>query len=245
MRSRILTAALVASAMAGSAAAAESDNTGVYIGLGVGLATLQSTDIGYYDAGGTFGGSGATDRADGSLRFKSAAEFSGLIGYDFGPIRADLQLSYARNKVKSLDIVSINGAPVTLDPADIADVCDYLEADGCSASGNSITFDGGRLRRLSALASAWVDFPTGSVVTPYVGGGLGISGFEIDGEGKGRFAWQLGAGAAFAVSKTVAVTLDYRYRSANGANIAYDATSGFDVGRLRSHSFATGLRFTF
>ena len=30
-----------------------------------------------------------------------------------------------------------------------------------------------------------------------IGAGVGISGFEVDGEGKGKLAWQLGAGVAF------------------------------------------------
>lgn len=245
MRSHLFIAALAASTIATAATAAETDKKGFYIAGGVGIATLQSTDIGYYDAGGTFGGSGAQDRVDGKLRFKSATEFAGTLGYDFGSIRFDVQVSYARNAAKSLEVLSLNGTPVTLDAGDIADICDYLEATPCSGSGNSIAFEGGKVRRASGLASLWFDFPIGSSITPYVGGGAGIAGFEVDGEGKAGFAWQLGAGAAINVASGVAITLDYRFRNANGAQIAYDANSGFDIGRQKSQSFATGLRFTF
>lgn len=234
--------ALVAS---GAAQAAGNDNSGFYIAGGIGIASLNATDVGYYDAGGTLGGTGAVDRLDTRFNFKSTTEFSGVIGYDFGRIRSDLELSYARNKVRSLDVLRLNGQAVTIDAQDAADICDYLEVDGCSASGNRISFDGGRVRRLSAMVSGWVDFPIGTVVTPYVGGGLGISGFEIGGEGKGRFAWQLGAGVAASLSDTIALTLDFRHRQAGGTTIEYDEFSGFDIGRLKSNSIAAGVRFTF
>ena len=238
-------AAVSALLASGTAQAAGNDSGGFYIGGGIGIASLNSTDVSYYDRGGALGGTGAADRLDTRFSCSSATEFSGILGYDFGRSRTDLEISYARNRVKSLEVLRLNGQPVTIDSADVADICDYLEVGGCSASGNSISFDGGRVRRLSAMASGWVDLPIGSVVTPYVGGGLGMSGFEIDGEGKARFAWQLGAGVAASVSETVAVTLDFRHRQANGTTIEYDALSGFDIGRLKSNSIAAGVRFTF
>lgn len=246
MRSRLFIAALAATTISTAAAAADADKKGFYVGVGAGITALQSANAGYYENDGFFGtAGGAQDRIDGRLRFKSAAEFNGTLGYDFGSIRADLQISYARNSIKSLEVLTLNGAPVTLGPGDIADICAYLETTPCGGTGNTVTYGGGRLRRASALASVWLDLPIGSGITPYVGGGAGIAGFEVDGEGTGKFAWQLGAGAAVNVANGVAITFDYRYRNANGARIEYDATSGFDLGRLKSHSFATGLRFTF
>lgn len=243
MQSSIFAIALLAGvAAATSATAAEK---GAYIGLSVGAAKLGTTSIGYYDAGGTFGGTGATDTADGRLAFKSAAEFKGTIGYDFGTVRADLEVAYARSSLKSLTIDRINGSPVTLDAGDIADLCDYLEADGCAGTGNAISLDGSRLRQLSAIGSLWIDLPVGKSVTPYVGAGAGVSGFETDGEGKARFAWQLGAGVAFNVTEATAITIDYRYRQANGTRIDFDGNSGFDIGKLKTNGISAGVRFTF
>ena len=101
------------------------------------------------------------------------------------------------------------------------------------------------MRQLSALGNVWVDLPIGKVVTPYAGGGIGVAGFELEGEGKARFAWQLGAGVHIAVSRNVGITLDYRHRQAKGSRIAYDTVSGFDIGKIRTNSFGAGLRFTF
>jgi opacity protein-like surface antigen len=97
------------------------------------------------------------------------------------------------------------------------------------------------------MGNLWVDIPTGSPVTPYVGGGLGISGFEFDGEGKGRFAWQLGAGVAFELSPSAAITLDYRHRQAKGATITDDEFEDYAVrvGKIRTNTFSAGVRFRF
>jgi opacity protein-like surface antigen len=241
-KSTFFTAILAGIAMSSAAAAAEK---GFYVGLSVGASKLGNTSIQYYDVGGTFGGSGATDTVDGRLGFKTAAEFKGTLGYDFGTVRADLELGYSRSGLKSITIDRVNGSAVTLSPGDVSDVCDYLEVDGCTASGNTITFNGGRLRQLSAIGSIWIDLPIAKGITPYAGGGLGVSGFEFDGEGKAQFAWQLGAGVAFDVSQTTAITIDYRYRQAKGTQIEYDSSSGFNIGKLKTNSISAGVRFTF
>ncbi len=59
--STILAGLLAASSLSTAAYAqdGESDGKGFYAGLSGGIAAVQDTDIRYYDAGGTFGGSGA------------------------------------------------------------------------------------------------------------------------------------------------------------------------------------------
>ena len=248
---QIITAGVVAAflASASNASAQDADEEskkGFYTAVSAAVASVQDTTISYYDEGGTFGGTGATDRADFKADLKKSAQFGGTIGYDFGVIRSDIEIAYSRNRISGLAIERINGAATTLTAADRADVCDYLEVTTCPGSGNSFTFsDGPKVRQLSALGNVWVDLPLGKVVTPYAGGGIGIAGFELDGEGKARFAWQLGAGVHIAVSRTVGITLDYRHREAKGSRIASDSFSGFDIGKIRTNSFGAGLRFTF
>jgi opacity protein-like surface antigen len=249
MRISTILAGLVAASSLSTAAYAqdgEDSGNGFYVGLSGGIAAVQDTDIRYYDVGGTFGGGGASDSVDGRIHTKSAAEFKGVAGYDFGTVRADVEVAYQRNKISALSVDKVNGATVTLDAGDVADVCDYLEVSGCGLSGNTISFgEGGRVRQLSALANIWLDLPIGEVITPYAGGGVGVAGFEIDGEGKARFAWQLGAGVALRLSDHIALTVDYRHRQAKGGNLPYDAVSGADVGAIRTNSGSAGLRFTF
>ena len=249
MRISTIVAGLMAASFLSTTAYAqdgEDDGKGFYAGLSSGIAAVQSTDIRYYDTGGTFGGSGTSDSVDGRIHTKSAAEFKGVLGYDFGMVRTDVEVAYQRNRVSALSIDRVNGAAVKLDAGDVADVCDYLEVSGCALSGNTITIgNGGRVRQLSALANIWLDLPIGSVITPYAGGGVGVTGFEIDGEGKARFGWQLGAGVAVRLNSHIALTVDYRHRQAKGGNLPYDAVSGADVGNIRTNSGSAGLRFTF
>lgn len=242
----IFKAALIAGLMAPAGAAwAQESDTGFYASVNAGVAKLGGTDVTYYDAGGTFGGTGTQDTFTTRFDMKSAAIFGGVVGYDFGPVRADVELSYARNNLKSLTVKSVNGTPVTLTPADRTEVCDYLEADTCGGSGNSFTISGSRIRQLNAMANVWVDIPVGGFVTPYAGGGIGVAGFEIEGEGKAKFAWQLGAGAAFRLAKAIELTADYRHRETGSTTIAWDAVSGIQVGKFKTDSFTAGLRFRF
>jgi opacity protein-like surface antigen len=246
MMNRLKYVAVLAAAVAcPNAAQAQDEGRGVYGALGIGIANVDDLRITYYDAGGTFGGSGAQDSAVADADLKNAAAFKGALGYDVGRIRADLEVNYSRNRVRGLTLRSINGAPVTLTPGDIADICDYLEADECSGSGNTINVGGSRLRQLSALLNAWVDLPIGSVVTPYVGAGAGVIGYEVDGEGKARFAWQVGGGAAFNLSPSFALTADVRYRQGQGANVPDGPDAGVRVGKVKTLTFGAGLRVRF
>ena len=213
--------------------------------LNAGVATLSDPTVTYYDAGGTFGGTGARDTATAKLDTKSAATFGGAIGYDFGSVRADIEVAYSKNTINSLTFVSLNGSTATLTAADRADVCDYLEATTCGGSGNTFTIDGSRVRQLSAMGNLWLDLPLGGSITPYVGGGVGISGFEVDGEGKGKFAFQLGAGVAVNLSPGFALTVDYRHRVVARSNIPFDASSGYEISALKTDSIMAGLRFAF
>jgi opacity protein-like surface antigen len=224
---------------------AQAEDTGFYMSLGLGQASVKDVGVTYYDAGGTFGGTGSEDSAEGQIDLKSAFATRGALGYDFGTIRSDVEVDYSRNKVKSLTVNSVNGSPVTLTAADATEVCDYLEIPSCSASGNTISYSGGRVRQLSALANLWVDLPVGSSIVPYAGGGLGVSGFETDGEGKARFAWQLGAGVGFAVSPGFVLSADFRHREAKGADLPWDDVSGTRVSRIKTNTIALSGRVIF
>ena len=241
----ILAFSAAAAAVPGAALAQNADDKGFYIALNVGSASLKDPVVTYYDAGGTFGGTGTTDTATATLDTKSALAFGGTLGYDFGNVRSDVEFQYSRHKISSLTFTSVNGAATTLSAADRSDVCDYLEATTCGGSGNTFVVDGSRVRQLSAMANLWLDLPVGGSVVPYAGGGVGISGFEVDGEGKGKFAWQLGAGVAVKLSHGVALTADYRHREVAKTRVAFDNVSGFDVGKLKTDTIAAGLRFTF
>lgn len=249
MRIKLMTCVAVAALSAGAAHAQDGDDgRGVYIALNAGLADLSDTKLVYQDDGGTFGGTGAVDVLNAEAKTKSAFQFGGTIGYDFGMIRADVEVNYSRNKLSGLQINSVNGAAVTtISAADAADFCDYAEVDNCSVSGNTIKFSGGRVRQLSGIANVWFDIPVSGTITPYIGGGAGIGGFETGGEGKARFTWQLGAGVAVKLSPNVSITGDYRYRRISGATFTDSGFPdyAFKVGDLKTSAFTAGIRFGF
>jgi opacity protein-like surface antigen len=221
-------------APAGQAMAQEAD-TGFYAGANVGFSILGDADVDIDDA---------TDTLNSTFDNGSDLTFGGVVGYDFGMIRADVEAQYSRHKVKSLTINSLNGAPVTLTPLDRAAVCSFFEATTCGGTGNTFDLDGVRLRELSAMGNLWVDLPLGPI-TPYAGGGVGVAGFELEGEGKAKFAWQLGAGVALKLSEKLELTADYRHRQVKNVDVAFDATSGFGIDKLKTNSFTAGVRFRF
>lgn len=243
MKYGILSAVFATMAIAAPAQADEKQ--GFYGSLNAGAASTDDLNVTYYDAGGTFGGTGAQDTFSGTFDLDTALAVSGSIGYDFGLFRVDAEVSYSRSKISALTINQVNGSAVTLDPSDGAFACSYLTDANCTASGNTLTFDGPKLRQLSALANVWIDIPTGMAIEPYVGGGIGIAGFEIEGEGKDAFAWQLGGGAAYKLNEHVAVTADVRYRESDAGTVAFDAVSGVDVGKIKTWTYGLGLRYTF
>lgn len=245
MRTICASALALSVLMAAPARAESGDDQGFYMGLNIGSASLKDPSITYYDVGGTFGGTGAQDTASATLDTKSAVTFGGALGYDFGAVRSDIEVSYSRHKIDSLTFVAVNGTSRSLTTADRTDVCDYLEATTCSGSGNTFVIDGSRVRQLSVMGNLWLDIPAGKTFVPYLGGGLGIAGFEVDGEGKGKFAWQLGAGASVRLSSGTALTFDFRHRETSATRIEFDSSSGYDIGKLKTNSFTAGVRFTF
>lgn len=250
MSRHLVLAAFGAAGIATSAMAQDRpvDNRGIYLALEAGRTSLSRTDLVFQDDGGTFGGTGAQDSVATRTETKAATGFGGALGYDFGTIRADIEVDYARNRIRGLGVQSVNGQAVTsISASDAADFCSYADFSGCSVDGTTLRFDGGRVRQASGLFNLWLDLPLSARAAVHAGGGAGIGGFEVDGEGKARFAWQVGAGAALHLSRAVAITADYRYRQINGATFTDAAFPDYAlrVGKLKSNIASVGLRFTF
>ncbi|KAA5603151.1 outer membrane protein [Blastochloris sulfoviridis] len=85
----------------------------------------------------------------------------------------------------------------------------------------------------TALASLYFDIPTGGVLTPFVGGGIGaafidhtVIGIEngtdtfSNSRSSTNFAWSLGGGLAWAINERLTVDLSYRYVNAGTSTVA-------------------------
>ena len=125
----------------------------------------------------------------------------------------------------------------------------------------------------SFFVNAYFDIHNSSPVTPYVGAGLGLAivsfsdrcisthwnGVVYDdtlSKNKTNFAWNIGAGAAWKITDSVALDLGYRYVDFGKAETEItlyddDNTHNWDVARdvvkakLSTHEVLLGLRYTF
>ena len=95
------------------------------------------------------------------------------------------------------------------------------------------------------LANVYYDFHNSTAFTPYVGAGLGLAFnyFGVDWKRQTNFAWQVGAGVAYAINENIAVDVAYRYLDLGYTQV--DSYAG-DAGiRPYNHEFMLGLRFGF
>jgi opacity protein-like surface antigen len=82
----------------------------------------------------------------------------------------------------------------------------------------------------TVLGNAYLDIPTGTFVTPYVGGGAGAAFAG----GDSGFAYDFTGGLAFEISDGMAVDIGYRYININA-----------DPDDITAHQGLAGIRFGF
>lgn len=101
-------------------------------------------------------------------------------------LRADVELSYRRNRV-----------------------------DSQTSGGVTNYVSGVETHAFSYLVNAWYDIPTGTSFMPYLGGGIGGTTITFDNAGDVDndtvFAWQLGGGVGFAMMSGIVFFADYRW----------------------------------
>lgn len=115
----------------------------------------------------------------------------------------------------------------------------FRSNDLSSFAGGAIPGD---VSSLAFMGNAYFDIPAQSVLTPYVGAGIGIVDVEMSGFQNGKdtvFAGQVMAGAAIATSPNVSLTFEYRLFGTDEPNIG-----NFDFEYLHS-SILGGVRATF
>ena len=105
---------------------------------------------------------------------------------------------------------------------------------------------------LSFLVSGYLDFDTGSIMTPYITAGIGASRVEADIMGLLEFddtvlSYQLGVGVGFAMSETMRLDFRYRYLGAAEAEFNYnvEGSTGRSELDIASHNITAGLTMAF
>lgn len=168
-------------------------------------------------------------------------DVGGNIGYDFGPFRAEAEVSYRRSRVDS----ARTSVPVAIQFAN--------GTAGTTAAGN-YGDSSGNTSALSFMVNGLLDFGDDNGLQGFVGGGAGVARVKnrlrIAGaadtlnDSDTVFAWQALAGVRAPITKSVDVSLKYRFF--NAANVKYVDIGGNQwKGRYRSHSLLVGLTYNF
>ncbi len=157
--------------------------------------------------------------------FDTGYNVGAAVGYDFGMGRLEGEIAYRQNDFDKVDVLGID-----------------LGADGDTSA-------------LSFMVNAYWDIETGSPVTPYLGGGIGmanvsINDFQVDFFGDVAddddtvFAYQLAAGVGFEVAPSLVLDLGYRYFATEDPEFEDDFGDKFDS-EYATHNASVGLRMNF
>ncbi|MCB2106781.1 MAG: porin family protein [Rhodobacteraceae bacterium] len=189
-------------------------------GLFAAINTAQAQFYGSLSAGPAFVGDAnfrdpAT--ADLSIDYGTGWTINGALGYRFSPmVRGEIELGY----------LSADGSgPLTENILTIA-ACGNTPQQPCLD--RDVDAD---LTAKTALASAFVDIPTGTAVTPYIGAGMGLMRQSLDIVGVGRTAQ--GAASPFTVMDDGST--EFAYRGALGFAFDMGSMEG-DIGYTYTRS---------
>jgi len=122
-----------------------------------------------------------------------------------------------------------------------------------------------KIKAHTFMINGFYDIDLGAIVTPYVGGGLGLAYLSSDYSSRSHvsgndsvqvktsnndwaFAWNLGGGVSFAIDDQTAIDVGYRYYDLGSAEPgSVNASSGYRANPkvdLTSHELSVGLRFS-
>ena len=167
---------------------------------------------------------------------------NGAVGYDFGPVRIEGELSWRRAGLDSLTFESLTLAGTSVDLGN-DEVSLKLKGDVSS---------------LGLMVNAWYDIDTGTKWVPYFGGGLGTAriALGVDEARSGSlliaasadysdwvFAYQVGAGVGYAISDNWMLQIGYRYFATTAPEFTEDDLT--IKSEFNTHNVGLGLRFRF
>lgn len=201
-------------------------NSGFYFGLGAGTtfadATTEGSAVRLRD---DFGRAGSRFY-DSYWYFEPGVTLSGAAGYAFGDVRVEGEFSYTVSSIGHWD----------------------WEARDADGNVTNRTFIERRLDSIGMMANCWYDIDTGSLVSPYFGGGVGavhLAAIETEwGESVGNvnigdydfleaagvgIGFQVGAGVGIDVLDFMQLRLGYRLTTTTAAKLVEDRDFGTDT----------------
>lgn len=130
----------------------------------------------------------------------------------------------------------------------------FARAGVGSISGSGASGSGGAASALSGMGNVFYDFDTGTPITPYVGGGLGVARVAYGGVSRvansriadqdNVFAYQGVAGVGYRVNENLGLFADYRYFATTDPALTTDSGREVD-GEYTDHRFVLGFRWSF
>ncbi len=217
----------------------------VVLVAGAGLAAVPSAMAQWYasvNAGGTLlNDSDITDTAaigslTGEVGFDTGFVGSGAVGYSWGALRLEGEISYRKHDLDDLQVDSI-----TLGGTVISGALGTFALQDDTTS-------------LGFMANGWYDVDTGTPWVPFLGAGVGVARLNINIESVASIrtfydesdtvlAYQVGAGLGYKVTPMATVSLSYRFFGT--ADPEFD--DGFDKidAEYFSHNLMVGVLFGF
>ena len=222
MRKLAAAVALASTALA-TPAFAKKDSWYVGVGAGVMLVEDMVIDINNVNDAGT-------------LNYDTGYDLEGVVGYDFGGFRAEVEVAY---KLAAAEAIAVQtpGIPSL--------------ANGTGSSTGQLDANGD-VNVLSFMLNGMFDFGDDDGLQGFVGGGVGVARTDVSSVFAGPwlddsdtgFAWQAIAGVRAPISDNWDVGLKYRFFNADSVGLIDQR--GFDVdGRYRSHSLLGTLTYNF
>ena len=150
--------------------------------------------------------------------FDTGYTIDGAIGYRFNEMfRAEAEVGFQKSSITSL-----------------------------SFAGTTVTIDGGDTDVLSGMANGYVDFPTDSIVTPYIMGGIGVATVDIDDDDSDTVAAaQIGAGLNFKIDEKVSLGLSYRFFATDDLSFTENSSGVTVDAEYSAHRVLLGAVFDF
>lgn len=123
-----------------------------------------------------------------------------------------------------------------------------IKEDGKKSNGGNRA----EIENNSLMINAYYDIDTGTKFTPYVGGGIGYAHLKGTvnsrlgkmSESSNEFAWNVGAGIAYAVNENIAIDLGYRYSDFGSIEKEYLPGREFKAD-IDASEFLLGARYSF
>ena len=166
---------------------------------------------------------GSSATSDSSIRMDDGFGGGFAFGYLFdGGLRPELNFRYAENDVKAISVGNV-----------------------------SATSSDSSIRAMRLMANVWYDLDFGNWA-PYFGGGFGIQNTEFSNSNTkaddDTTAFQLGGGVAYWFGNQTAVSLDYRFITAEDPSFKNSAANGIETnleGEYKAQNIGASFRYSF